>query len=129
MRCALAICSLTLLLAATQAVAQVPDAANQSQPQRYSLSDIGETRAQRQRREQRETARSLIFDKAASRAKRREDRIALDKSYGISRSRPTSRPLGWFAPNWWSFPRIIYIQVDRTPESESPSTVYGARRY
>ena len=127
MRRALLMCSLALLLAASPAAAQVPNEADKdpsggdqellkNPPKRYSLSDIGETRTQRERRLQRENARSLIFQKASNRAKQREERIAFNQAHGISHSRPTSRPLQWFGPNWWALPRVVHIHVSESPE-------------
>lgn len=122
----LAIFMLALLISASEASAQKPEDAKQTDPaKQYSLSHIRETPVQQRRRVQQETAQHLVFQRAAHRATLREQRIATASALGISHARPNMQQQAWLSNYWWTLPRIIYLYVN-APEADTTSS---ATRY
>ena len=105
----IAICSLTVALSASLALAQTRATQSDSDvASRYTPAPTHETRAQQQRRERAEAARELVFAKAAARAARRDQRIATANALGISHARPAVNQ-SWLHQYLWVLPRNPWV--------------------
>ncbi len=125
----IAICWLAAAFSASLASAQTSaDQDLDDVASRYVPAPTHETWTQQQRRQRADTARQLVFHKAAVRAARRDQRIATAKSLGISHARPAVNQ-NWLNSYLWLIRRIQWPNWAAPVELPEETAVRPAPRY